>query len=184
MDVIIDKRISKPKEYSFNSIEDVKEASKNLPYNDEGYIVLDGNYNRVKIKSPAYVAAHHLASSMTASPRNVLEIILSGEEEEIIANFPHLKEYITNVRNIYWIYVNKINDEINEIQFTSIHDLSPNKKFRDMSQKEYAIYVKDKTEPAVLFKLRNNDYKFDYKDLVDYFKSKPIKHLSKKLRLE
>jgi hypothetical protein len=33
---------------------------------DEGYVIVDANFNRVKVKKPAYVAVHHLKGKSTS----------------------------------------------------------------------------------------------------------------------
>lgn len=61
----IDIGITKRRTYQFNDLNEVIEMAKTLKYCEEGYVVRDANYHRVKIKSPAYVAIHHLVSDMS-----------------------------------------------------------------------------------------------------------------------
>jgi T4 RnlA family RNA ligase len=58
----------------------------------EGYVVVDGAYNRVKVKHPQYVALHHLKDSVGASPKRLVEIIRKNESEEFLTYFPEFKE--------------------------------------------------------------------------------------------
>ena len=45
--------------------------------------MVDGNWNRIKIKSPSYVSIHHLRDG---NPRKrLMEIIKSGENDEMLA---------------------------------------------------------------------------------------------------
>src|SRR5690606_13664662 len=59
----LDIGIEKPKEYSLSTLEDCLWATERMLFSEEGYVVVDNQYNRVKIKSPNYVAAHHLKNN-------------------------------------------------------------------------------------------------------------------------
>jgi hypothetical protein len=67
------------------------------PVEQEGYVVADGRFNRVKVKHPGYVALHHLKSGL--SFRRLLEVVVAGETEEIVAHFPQYIEPIGLVKD-------------------------------------------------------------------------------------
>lgn len=52
------------------------------PRTNEGLVVCDENFNRVKIKSAAYKAAHRLKDKTTNSPRSILELILLKQDDD------------------------------------------------------------------------------------------------------
>lgn len=81
--------ILKPTEYQLSNIEDVVSAANILPENNEGYVVVDSNYNRLKIKSPWYVLKHHAITDSIGFSK-LLSIYLSGEGEvtEFLSYFP------------------------------------------------------------------------------------------------
>lgn len=66
------------------------------PLSQEGYVVVDGNWNRVKVKSPAYVALHHAKDGMT--DRAFVEIARNGETSEVEAAFPEIRARLQEVR--------------------------------------------------------------------------------------
>jgi len=82
-----------PKQYPLGSIEDCIEAAKHLnPLENEGYVVVDKYFNRIKIKSPNYIILHHLRDSM--SLKRMAEVIRTGEHEELkiaLDSYPELK---------------------------------------------------------------------------------------------
>lgn len=84
--------IDKPRIYKFNTLEECLEMAKNLPYSEEGYVAVDGNFKRNKIKSPAYLAVHHLKDNGVVNNKRLLELILNGENIEFLTYFP---EYTT-----------------------------------------------------------------------------------------
>lgn len=66
------------------------EAAKALdPMSAEGFVVVDADFRRVKIKSPRYVAIAHAIDH--ASPRRMLELVRSNESAEYLAYFPDLQ---------------------------------------------------------------------------------------------
>ncbi len=71
----------------------------NMPFYEEGYIVTDGNNNRVKVKNPSYVAAHHLKSK--TAEHHILEIVKTNEVDEFIATFPERQDEIFRLRDNY-----------------------------------------------------------------------------------
>jgi len=69
------------------------------PTSQEGYVVVDGNFNRVKVKSPAYVALHHLKDGFGV--RRLMEIVQSNETSEFLAYFPEWKAPYEELRSRY-----------------------------------------------------------------------------------
>ena len=80
------------------SLQAVETAAEKLnPAEAEGFVAVDAKWNRIKIKSPAYVAMHHLGAVPTAggdrrSPhlrrRRLLQIALAAEGDEWLAYWP------------------------------------------------------------------------------------------------
>ena len=85
-----------------------------MPYTNEGYIVCDENFNRVKIKNPAYVAVHFIKDS-TAFWR-VIDIVRSGETDEFVATFPGRKEEIESLKFEYDNLVEFLNNKVAEMR--------------------------------------------------------------------
>lgn len=79
------------KTFSLTNIEEILDSAKNIdPTSQEGYVVVDKDFNRVKIKSPAYVALSHTKDNMSA--RHMLEIVKASEGSEVLTYFPEFKE--------------------------------------------------------------------------------------------
>ena len=47
---------------AFDKIEDVHEFLKHKDFNFEGFVIIDKFLNRVKVKNPTYLSAHHTKS--------------------------------------------------------------------------------------------------------------------------
>ena len=74
--------VALPKRFDINAISanDLIATFEGMPYIEEGYVVCDANFNRVKIKNPAYLAAHHLKSKTGA--HHIMTIIKTNEIDE------------------------------------------------------------------------------------------------------
>jgi hypothetical protein len=70
-----------------------------MPYTEEGYVVCDAKFNRIKIKNPAYLAAHHLKSKTSAY--YIMVIVKTNEIAEYGATFPDRLEEMNGLKANY-----------------------------------------------------------------------------------
>ena len=95
----VDIGIEKPKEYPLHSLEDCIDAAKELKSSEhEGYVVVDKNWHRVKVKAPEWVAAHHLANNGNINTKHLLAVIMDNEEAEFLTYFPDKEERIKEIK--------------------------------------------------------------------------------------
>jgi RNA ligase len=83
------------------SVEEVSEWAKGLDVAlHEGYVVCDDAFNRVKIKSPAYVALSLLQrrDADGLNVRRMCTIVMANEGEEFCAYFPHWAYLYSDVK--------------------------------------------------------------------------------------
>ncbi|MFA5024133.1 MAG: RNA ligase [Patescibacteria group bacterium] len=77
--------------FSLTSLDAVLEMAKTLdPLKQEGFVVCDWNYNRVKLKTEQYVNLAHLRDSVGASLRQMLEVVRKNEGSEFLVYFPEM----------------------------------------------------------------------------------------------
>lgn len=100
--------IRKPVEYPLHSLRECISAAKTLNQNvesieHEGFVVVDGNWHRIKVKSPEYVYAHRVASCHVFTKKRILPMIRlnDGSLEELIRTAPDSEVY---VRFYQWRY--------------------------------------------------------------------------------
>lgn len=92
----------RPKTYNFGSLEEILENIKHLPYDQEGYVVVDKNWGRNKIKSLNYLAVHHMRSNDGAvNPSRVLDLIKGNEQGEFLTYFPEYREHFDKIKAKY-----------------------------------------------------------------------------------
>ena len=99
-----------PKVYPITNIGECVEAAKVLPDNEEGYVVVDKDFNRIKVKSPRYVQLHYMAGNQIWSPTRVMDIIRDNEVSEYVAYFPKFKVAFDAIKAKYDAYVRELKD--------------------------------------------------------------------------
>ena len=104
-----------------------------MPWSEEGYVVVDAKFNRIKIKNPAYVAVHHLKGK--SAEHNIITIVKSNEIEEFGATFPERKEELYKLKENYDILLAKLNTVWEELKLRKPKNIMPAEK------KKYAAAV-------------------------------------------
>lgn len=85
--------------YTHTSIDELLNWVSSLnPMEHEGVVVRDSKYNRIKVKNAAYVAASKIRESLATSPRNCLELILLGKDDDAASFLP--EEMVNNLLKI------------------------------------------------------------------------------------
>lgn len=130
----------KAKTFSFSNKEEMLEFSKTLdPLKQEGFIVRDWAFNRVKVKTAQYVALAHMRDKF--SPRAAIEIVRSGETSEVGTYFPEYKKTLEDTTKKYHYLLGAL-----EVSYNCIKDIE--------SQKEFAQKALLTPLPDCLFSLR------------------------------
>lgn len=77
------------KAYTYTTIEELVNWVSSLnPMEHEGVVVRDGNFNRIKVKNVAYVAYNKVRDAMANSPRNMVGLILSEKDDDVVPMLP------------------------------------------------------------------------------------------------
>lgn len=85
---------------ALGSLDEALEAVEQIdPMSGEGFVVCDAGFARVKIKSPRYVALHHMRSSF--STRRLVEIVRSNESTEFLSYFPDFRPQFEEMQARY-----------------------------------------------------------------------------------
>ena len=127
----VDIGVKKPKTYQCNNLDDLIEMASKLRYCEEGYVVKDANYKRIKVKSPAYVAVSNLISGM--NEKSMLELLRKNEADEFLTYFPEYKLDIENLKRKIDSLVEYLNSVIQE-KIAPIH-YETRKDFAEMATK-------------------------------------------------
>lgn len=96
--------IEKPKEYQLKSLDDCVNAAGELNKSDdgqvrgvkkEGFVVVDGNWSRIKVKSPDYLMLHRMSSNANFSKERIIGMIRDRtvSVQDICEDFPNFAHY-------------------------------------------------------------------------------------------
>lgn len=163
-------------ELSKNSLDEIKKTFEGMPWSEEGYVVVDKDFNRIKIKNPSYVAVHHLKSK--TAEHNILTIVKSNEIEEFAATFPERKEEIYRLKTNYDLLITKL---INA--WMELFDYRP-KDNSAAEKKQFALSVFDVAKKynleqftGLFFALQNGKVEHIYQYMQNYDDKKLYKIL-------
>jgi hypothetical protein len=126
-------------EFPLTTVKEIETAALALdPMHNEGFVVVDKNFNRVKMKSPSYVMIHHLKDGF--GQRRIIRLIQLGEKSEILAYFPEYLDLFNEIES-------KIDSLILEIEaeYARIKHLT--------DRKEFALEATKSKNSGVLFAL-------------------------------
>ena len=97
----VDINIEKPHEYPLNSFDAAVKAATELNklgqgVEHEGFVVVDGNWHRIKIKTQEYLNVHHAVNNHVLTKKRCVDYVLDGGEalEIIKRDVPEYKHVI------------------------------------------------------------------------------------------
>lgn len=143
----VDIGIQKPERFPITTLQGCLEAVEKYHGEKEGYVVVDKNWNRVKIKSPFYVLAHHSANNHIGINK-LVDIYLSGDIEEFLTYFPQYRKTFNRLAEITLSLIQQMQNDyvkLKSMHFTNIKEIAPL-----ISGKVYETYL--------FRKLRNPNY--------------------------
>ncbi len=151
--------IEKPKEYPLHSLEDCIKAAEKLnqqkgsgdfPRHDEGgfpshegFVVVDGNYNRVKIKSPEYLIYHHMVNNGQINKERAYDL-LTSDDFNFDTFMKSAPEYACEAVAYYSEQMSQVKEEIRDL-VDRVREMAANGKTR----REIAEAIK--TEPGQFY---------------------------------
>jgi len=104
--------------YSLNNIEEILHAAKTLsPDSSEGYVLVDNNFNRIKVKSPQYVAVHALVTRANLD-HSLIDIIRAGELTEVLTYLPYLHSRLTEIESSIKSFAAELESSFTALPFT------------------------------------------------------------------
>lgn len=124
-DGILNTVFETPKVYQLGSIEQCIAAAKALNaecdngvITDEGFVVCDNEFNRVKIKSPLYVAAHGIINNGVLSYSKAIELIRANDTADFTCNVAEqrFKDDLEKVRKMYSEFKNALQDSLDKLE--------------------------------------------------------------------
>lgn len=146
--------IACPKTYHLNSLNDCLEYVKTMTKDEEGFVIRDNNFNRMKLKSPEYLFAFHMHNNGAITTRRIIDMIKEENIDDFLAYCPEYKDKVVSVIKS----ISKIANHM-ELVWNNI-----GKTLATQNKKNYAELIKDLPYKDYLFKM------YDKHDLtaIDY----------------
>lgn len=127
-----------------NESEVINAANKLNGYEDEGFVIVDKDFNRVKVKSLGYVRIANIKKRMDLE--SLLEIHIRNEQSEFLSYFPEFNREFLNLKEKF---------DKTVLEYGTFYEGI--KGIKD--QKEFALKAVTKQHPAILFDVRKGRYK-------------------------
>ena len=166
--------IKQPKLYELTSknLNEVVEIVSKMGSDNEGIVVVDENFNRIKIKGEAYLSIHRMKDGNgQLSTEHILKCIQNETIDDILGMFPEYVGAINEVVNLYKIADNKI-DEVFYMYDHYIANIYHVDKDGPTMKKEFAMKVKDSPFSKIYFNIykygKLPEIKLDYLKGLDY----------------
>jgi len=141
-----------PKRYSFQDLDSLLKLHDDMGVTEEGFVCVDyqnrddyGNFDRVKVKNPKYVAIAHMKDSATSGPRALLQLVIQGEQEEFLSYFPEYKKYTDIVSKVYEEFLAEVDADI-----ASVSGYLSEERTKE-NRKQFAAKAKATRMPGFVF---------------------------------
>lgn len=142
-----------PHEYNLNSLNDCLEYVKTMTKDEEGFVVRDKDFNRIKIKSPEFLFAFHCDNNGVITTRRIIDMIKEEKIDDFLAYCPQHTDM-----------VNEVIHRIDMLQDNITFEWKLAEPYSTATKKNFAQLVDDYKYKDFLFK------KYDNHDLkaLDY----------------
>ena len=150
---------STPKQFNLFNIEEVLKVAKHLGENEEGFVIVDKNFSRIKVKGEWYLNAARLSNNRVLTLKRMVEIWKEDKVDDLVAYCPWHKEYVDN------FYEAIVKHRVQaEMAFNMYYNLY------GYSIKAFANIAKNDPYSSFLFrKFRNKDIEF-----IDWLKGQTV----------
>lgn len=122
-----------PQRYSLHNLDEVIKVTEHLSKDEEGFVVCDAKFNRIKVKSPEYLMAAPLHNNGVITIKRVVEMMREEQLDDFIAYCPQHEEM-----------VNKVIGALKEMEEECAKEWEEVKEFAREEKKEFVSIVKDK----------------------------------------
>lgn len=143
-EVEVDIGIEKPKQYMLSSLEDCIAMAKTFDFTQEGFVVYDKDYHRIKVKSDDYIRVHRLANNGSLTRERAVDLVRMNEIEEFLNYCPQYTDYIRDTQRRLAMFRNDILFNVN---------MALIEKMDCGTRKEFAAVAKTFRYPMIWFKV-------------------------------
>lgn len=93
-------KFNSPTIFPLTSLNKCIKAADVLGWDQEGFVVADSKFNRVKVKSPSYVLAHYMRNNNVITRKHLIRVILENEVEEFLCYAADYKDCLLECQEL------------------------------------------------------------------------------------
>ena len=112
-----------PAIYNFNSFSQTIEIAKTLAEDKEGFVVVDKDFRRIKIKGDEYLKRHYARMNGTLTAKKIFEMWKDDSLDDYLAFFPASKLSVAKIVAFYQQLARKMDNYWNGISFSNKKEL-------------------------------------------------------------
>ena len=149
-----------PALFKFSSLDECVEAAHLLGSNEEGWVCVDSQYNRIKIKGDEYLRLSHIRENGPLTFRRVIELWQTDALDDYLAYFPSSRDFALSCASHIQYLVQRLDQA-----YISIPP--------GLERKEFATYALKTIWPPYMFA------RYDGKIICarDYVQTMPVKKI-------
>lgn len=114
------------KEFHFSSIEECLEEVKSYDYNQEGLVVRDKYFSRIKIKAEDYLRVFKIRGETAFNSKRALDIIIHEQADDVLSIYPEYGDIVHQMMDRYNSFMDKLNTYV--IAYISIWEKEQDRK--------------------------------------------------------
>lgn len=92
--------VAYPKIFPLHTLEDCLSYVKTMTKDEEGFVIRDANFNRIKLKSPEYLIAFHLNNNGAITTKRIINMMKDEMLDDFLAYRPEYHDQVQNVIDI------------------------------------------------------------------------------------
>lgn len=151
--------VEKPNEFKVSDLATIIDHANAINPDDvvveEGYVVVDKNFNRIKVKSPKYLIMHSQISNHVATKKRLVNNVFLG-------NIGEPQDYRMAAKQAFYSF--KIAELVMKVDVFTTYVRA---LYDEVSHDRYAVYEAIKNHPLAQFGLKGIENDMDAKALVE-----------------
>lgn len=141
---------------------------------EEGYVVVDRNWNRIKIRGREYLILHKIRGNGPLTTRRIIEMIWDERIDDFVDNFPQYKEICYNVKAIITELINELDYEFDNAVLNS-----SSRKLLAFNTQHLNPFIRD-----YIFAKLDNKIESSIEWLKNYSTKKLAEYINKELNIK
>lgn len=146
-------KLPRPKQYNIPTLDECKLSLQNRSFEFEGYVVVDGFDNMMKLKNRKYINAAYVGNNGAITTRRAVKIMREDGVDELLSYYPEKRVLFDKIENT----LDSIGDSLKSFLMEDVSD---------MDRKDIAVFYNKSKCPGYLF-YKLDDGTMDFRSFID-----------------